>query len=99
MMVCKKRTLYRTVQEKGGTVLDSIIFTFICIILIFIIIGILVSSKARKNQKSRKDNATFISPYHVGDSDHKHSQDDKNTNDSFDGFGGDSSGDGGGGGD
>jgi hypothetical protein len=98
MMMLKKRSLRRQFR-KGGTVLDSIIFTFICIILIFIIIGILVSAKARKNQKSRKDNATFISPYHVGDSDHKHSQDDKNTNDSFDGFGGDSGGDGGGGGD
>lgn len=79
--------------------MDSIIFTFICIILIFIIIGILVSAKARKNQKSRKDHATFLSPYDVGDSNQSHTQEHQDTNDSSHGFGGDSGGDSGGGGD
>lgn len=77
--------------------MTGIIITLLFITVLFIMIGIGISSKSRGNVKSRKDNSTFIPPYIIGDSDHKHSQDHHDSNDSSGGFG-DSSGDGGGGG-
>ncbi|MGM0874237.1 MAG: hypothetical protein ACQEWV_05455 [Bacillota bacterium] len=78
--------------------MTTIISTVFFITLLFIVIGIAIGLKARKNVQSRKHDSTFIPPYMIGDSDHKHGQDHHDSNDSFDGFGGDSGGDGGGGG-
>ncbi|WP_338789094.1 hypothetical protein [Metabacillus sp. FJAT-53654] len=76
----------------------TFISTIFFITLFFIVIGIVVSMKGKKNVKSRKQDSTFVPPYMIGDSDHRHDQDHHDSNDSFGGFGGDSGGDGGGGG-